>query len=460
MKRWVWLLLIALLAVGIGAGWWFRKPLWNEFRQLTTSVKSADNKQPKPDPKRYAVLISELARWRGDLAARYRKASNAAERSAVEHDARVILEHTLPAMMRCWLGTRWDFSGTAATPGGGRIACGYFVATVLQDAGFQVNRYQLAQQPSGNIMRSFLEKNACVLSVDQPYDQFADALQTASPGVYLVGLDTHVAFLVKNSDGFRFIHSSGSSPWCVVDEGRDEAGVLQRSSWRMLGNLTANPNVMQTWLKAEKITVRKTRHKRSKRKNGLSQATRRCQTRQILHHSSMNSANWLPALSALVLILTGCTSTKTSFSGNDPLGTGPFNRRGDYVDAWADDPSKWSRPGSRQQTNDLPVIAKTEEPPANANPLGTNKPSPREQFATTKVQTAKVDSTRPKPSATKPKTAASKPKPKASRYVVKKGDSLSAIASRNGSSVSAIQRANGISGSMIRPGQSLVIPKR
>jgi LysM repeat protein len=174
----------------------------------------------------------------------------------------------------------------------------------------------------------------------------------------------------------------------------------------------------------------------------------------------MNSANWLPALSALVLILTGCTSTKTSFSGNDPLGTGPFNRRGDYVDAWADDPSKWSRPGSRQQTNDLPVIAKTEEPPANANPLGTNKPSSREQFATTKVQTAKVDSTRPKPSATKPKTAASKPKPKSSRYVVKKGDSLSAIASRNGSSVSAIQRANGISGSMIRPGQSLVIPKR
>ena len=81
----------------------------------------------------------------------------------------------------------------------------------------------------------------------------------------------------------------------------------------------------------------------------------------------MNSANWLPALSALVLILTGCTGNKTSFSGG-PHGTGPFNSRGDYVDAWADDPSKWSRPGSRQRTDDLPVVAKTEEPPANANP--------------------------------------------------------------------------------------------
>lgn len=178
----------------------------------------------------------------------------------------------------------------------------------------------------------------------------------------------------------------------------------------------------------------------------------------------MNSANWLPALSALVLILTGCTGNKTSFSGNGPHGTGPFNSRGDYVDAWADDPSKWSRPGSRQQTDDLPVVAKTEEPPASANPLGTQKGSSRERFTSTKVETvkvatAKVDSTQPKPSAAKPKPA-SKPKPKSSRYVVKKGDSLSAIASRNGSSVSAIRSANGISGTMIRPGQSLVIPKR
>lgn len=183
----------------------------------------------------------------------------------------------------------------------------------------------------------------------------------------------------------------------------------------------------------------------------------------------MNSANWLPTFCTLVLVLTGCTNNKTSFSGNGPNGTGPFNGRGDYVEAWADDPSKWRRPGSRQPSDDLPVIVKTEEPPANANPLGTNKPYSREPYTTTKVetvkvetsklQTAKVDSTRPKPSATKPKTT-SKPKPKSSRYIVKKGDSLSAIASRNGSSVSAIRSANSISGTMIRPGQSLVIPKR
>lgn len=185
----------------------------------------------------------------------------------------------------------------------------------------------------------------------------------------------------------------------------------------------------------------------------------------MLHRFGMNSATWLPTFCALALILTGCTDTKTSSSGSGPNGTGPFNSRGDYVEAWADDPSKWRRPGSQQQPDDLPVIARNEEPPAYSNPLATKKSSAREPFVTTRVETSKVDSSRPKPTVAKatpkpsPKPSA-KPKPKSTRYVVKKGDSLSAIASRNGSSVSAIQKANGISGSMIRPGQSLVIPKR
>jgi peptidoglycan endopeptidase LytF len=43
---------------------------------------------------------------------------------------------------------------------------------------------------------------------------------------------------------------------------------------------------------------------------------------------------------------------------------------------------------------------------------------------------------------------------------VKKGDTLSTIASRNGTTVSAIKSANRISGTMIRDGQKLIIPKR
>lgn len=182
----------------------------------------------------------------------------------------------------------------------------------------------------------------------------------------------------------------------------------------------------------------------------------------------MKSVIWLPSFSALALLLSSCASNKAP-DPHDP-GYGPFDSAGNYREDWADDPSKWRRPGSRQTNpanDDVPVIAKNEQPPANANPLAPAAPSatkpsssvqtkPRE--TSRPVTTTKVTS-KPKPKP-KPTVVKTKPKPKATRYVVKKGDTLSGIASRYGSSVSAIQRANGISGTLIRPGQSLVVPKR
>ena len=158
-------------------------------------------------------------------------------------------------MMRCWLGTPWDFHGTAAKPGAGKIACGYFVSTVLRDAGFDLNRYTLAQQPSGNILKTFVPKSSCHLTSNKPYNEFVSELETFDPGIYIVGLDTHVAFIVKTPKDFRFIHSSGSHPYCVVDESRDEARVLKRSKWRILGNGTAQPKALRLWLKGSKVKI-------------------------------------------------------------------------------------------------------------------------------------------------------------------------------------------------------------
>lgn len=203
---------------------------------------------PVPDSEMYETLKTSLADWRERLAADYSAARGEAARLEVLADARVVLEHILPGMMLCWLGTPWDFDGIAGGPGEDGIACGYFVSTVLRDAGFRVHRYHLAQQPSGNILRTFLPRVSCKLTVGMDYDVFADTLEQADPGIYIVGLDTHVGFIVVREGGFRFIHSSGSRPWAVVDESRAEASVLANSNWRMLGHLTADNEVLRKWL--------------------------------------------------------------------------------------------------------------------------------------------------------------------------------------------------------------------
>jgi LysM repeat protein len=181
------------------------------------------------------------------------------------------------------------------------------------------------------------------------------------------------------------------------------------------------------------------------------------------------SLRLLPVLSAL--LLGACTDQKTTYD-DDIYGTGPFDSAGNYREDWADDPSKWRRPGKRV-VNPPPVssssLAMRDEPPPNSVPLAASRPAPSRPASSASTtrsrETTRSTASRPKP---KPKTTVAKakakpkakPKPKTVRYVVKRGDTLSGIAGRYGTSVSALRRTNGISGSIIRPGQSLTIPKR
>ncbi|MEY4243357.1 MAG: hypothetical protein RLZZ245_942, partial [Verrucomicrobiota bacterium] len=110
---------------------------------------------------------------------------------------------------------------------------------------------------------------------------------------------------------------------------------------------------------------------------------------------------------------------------------------------------KWRRSGGSPSPHEigsdqLPEIALNDQPPQNSVPLATRS----------------TTSTNRSVSITSAKPAPVKAKPSSTRYVIKKGDSLSSIASRNGSSVSAIQRANGIKGTLIHPGKVLSIPRR
>ena len=201
----------------------------------------------------------------------------------------------------------------------------------------------------------------------------------------------------------------------------------------------------------------------------------------------MKTVFLIPAACALALSLSSCGNSGGSSGGSQAV-TGPYDRNGNYVEAWADDPSKWRKSGGssphEKRSDEIPEIAKNDQPPQNSIPLPparvskpapviaqtqvVNKPKPvavKSEPVMVKTRPA-VEKSEPVVVKSKPKPkpvvakAKSKPKPKSTRYVVKKGDSLSTIASRTGSSVSAIKSENGISGTLIRPGQSLVIPKR
>ena len=193
----------------------------------------------------------------------------------------------------------------------------------------------------------------------------------------------------------------------------------------------------------------------------------------------MKSVIWIFPVCGLALLLSNCGGSSSTAAGPGVV-TGPFDSNGAYREEWADDPSKWKRSGGspsphESRSDELPAIARNDQPPANSVPIVTARAPERkpEPIISTTSVTPRVVEVRPEPVVVK-STSVEKPKPKLKpkpkvvvkakpkpvRYTVKKGDSLSSIANRTGASVSAIKSANGISGTLIRPGQSLTIPKK
>ena len=213
--------ILALLAGGISWLYWDEIDLFK-----SDSAQTESDVVPTPNPETYAVLVGEIDYHRQKLAKQYRSAKTDSEREAVLLSTKNFLEITMPELMLCWLGTPWDYNGTATTPGEGKVACGYFVSTIMRDAGFEVHRIKLAQQPSQNILRTFLPRDQLHIKVGADYEQYMQSIRKRGHGIYIIGLDRHVGFLVNNSKGLNFIHSGGVHQR-VVTESRSEAKLLR-----------------------------------------------------------------------------------------------------------------------------------------------------------------------------------------------------------------------------------------
>lgn len=195
----------------------------------------------------------------------------------------------------------------------------------------------------------------------------------------------------------------------------------------------------------------------------------------------MKALFWFYPLAFLVFLMPSCVQNHGQQAGGG--GTGPFDSRGNYREDWVDDPSKWRRSSPQSSSDEAPQglaeVSHTDAPPMHANPL----PQEEEQVAPVKkkeVASLTVTSQKAKAKAlpkspnvvkskikeptVKSKAVVAKPKTssvksKVCRHLVKKGESLSSIAGRYGVSSTALKKANGILGSVVRSGQTLVIPK-
>lgn len=147
-----------------------------------------------------------------------------------------------------WQGTPWDYNGITNVPKEGKIACGFFVTTVLKHAGVKLNRYKLAVCPSLTMMKKLTSpqsiKNLSALSCEG----FVDWLKNQGKSVFIVGLDYHTGFIVNDGEGCWFIHSNYINKIGVTKEKVSQSIALEASKGRYVTCLTDSETFLKGWL--------------------------------------------------------------------------------------------------------------------------------------------------------------------------------------------------------------------
>jgi hypothetical protein len=204
----------------------------------------------------YPATKASVASQRERLGARYREASSAQEREAILRESALLVEQTLAEkVLPAWLGTPWAFFGATRTPGEGQIACGTFVVYTMQDVGFRIPS-RMAAQPSENIAKNLAGTSRVRrFSNHAPMNAVGEWIRQNGEGVFLVGLDVHVGFIIHRKGRLEFCHSSYyRPPLAVVSQDLLERSPLTDSGYRVLARLLTE-DMMVKWLQGETFPV-------------------------------------------------------------------------------------------------------------------------------------------------------------------------------------------------------------
>ena len=256
------LIIVLLCITGTSAFFLVGKKQYPRLKQTETPFAFEPRSWALPDPTPndahdYKDVLAKLEVERAALASRYQQAASSAQQADVMAQARtVVSRYIYTEIFPSWYGTAWDFYGTTEVPQQGKIACGYFVTTVLRDAGWRVQRSRLAQQASENIILSLTTDPYVKRFRRVAITDFVTAVKTWGVGIYVVGLDIHTGFIVNTGAEVYFIHSSYVEPYTVVRERASESKILAASKYRVLGKVTADGRFIEKWLLQKEIVTR------------------------------------------------------------------------------------------------------------------------------------------------------------------------------------------------------------
>lgn len=189
------------------------------------ALEAAPARETAAPAEDFEATLRALADARSRLSRRYAAARDEAERAAIRAEARATFrEAVIRRIVPAWLGMPWGLgkNSTANRPHapGQTVACGYFVAAVLENAGLVLSsRFAYAQAPALAVQRALAPDPADLhryFSI--PGEALAAKIAGLGDGLYIIGLANHIGFVVVDGAEVRLVHASYTDGQVVTDE--------------------------------------------------------------------------------------------------------------------------------------------------------------------------------------------------------------------------------------------------
>jgi hypothetical protein len=215
---------------------------------------------------RHDAAVARIASEREALASRYTRATTASEQAEIRAQARRLLEHTIiEEVFPAWLGMPWgmgsDSTATRPHEPNMKVGCSYFVTSVLLSVGVELeNRYTFAQAPAIHIQRSLApDEESLHTYFSIPADRLRDRIAALGDGLYIIGLDTHVGFVVVREGEVRFVHASYTEDRVVTDELLVDATAIDNSRPKgyFVTPLFQDGRLVDLWLRGQVVPFQK-----------------------------------------------------------------------------------------------------------------------------------------------------------------------------------------------------------
>jgi len=212
---------------------------------LNGQLKAAQSVAPKTlsansnfeQVSKFPVKLAGIQATQKMLAGQWSQARTAKEKKKIIKRARkFVVKSIVEDIFPVWMGTPWhmgeDDDALMPHQAGKRVSCSMFVTAVLQNIGLRLDsRLRWAEAPALYIQRSLAPKRQDLqryLSIEPKL--LAQKLGRLDDGLYVIGLNCHVGFILVENGQARFVHSNYVEPEeGVTDEPVAESAAIANS---------------------------------------------------------------------------------------------------------------------------------------------------------------------------------------------------------------------------------------